>query len=49
MKMPKFGPEEWPMGGYLSLPETLTDAEAIAWVDRARVYVATFPPKIRTN
>jgi TfoX/Sxy family transcriptional regulator of competence genes len=40
-----FGPAERPMGGYLSLPASYGDAEASAWVDRAREYVATFPPK----
>ncbi|WP_249424063.1 TfoX/Sxy family protein [Nocardioides coralli] len=40
-----FGPEERPMGGYLSLPEGMADTDAVAWVDRARDHVATFPPK----
>lgn len=42
-----FGPEERPMPGYLSLPESLDDPEAAAWVERARAHVATFPPKVR--
>ena len=42
-----FGPEERPMGGYLSLPRDLTDAEASAWADRAREFVATLPPKAK--
>jgi TfoX/Sxy family transcriptional regulator of competence genes len=42
-----FGPEERPMGGYLSLPADLTDAAKSAWVDRARDYVATLPPKVK--
>ncbi|HEY7720147.1 MAG TPA: TfoX/Sxy family protein [Pedococcus sp.] len=42
-----FGPEERPMGGYLSLPQDLSDAEQTAWVDRAREHVATLPPKVR--
>jgi TfoX/Sxy family transcriptional regulator of competence genes len=42
-----FGPEERPMGGYLSLPRDLTDAEACAWTDRAREHVATLPPKVK--
>jgi TfoX/Sxy family transcriptional regulator of competence genes len=42
-----FGPAERPMGGYLSLPESFSDQEAAAWVERARVYVATFPPKVK--
>jgi len=28
-----FGPAEWPMGGYLTLPADLSDAEAAAWMD----------------
>ena len=40
-----FGPEERPMGGYLSLPEQMPDEDAAAWVDRARDHVSTFPPK----
>ena len=41
-----FGPEERPMGGYLSLPPSYDDAQASEWVDRAREYVATLPPKV---
>jgi TfoX/Sxy family transcriptional regulator of competence genes len=40
-----FGPAERPMGGYLALPPSLPDERARAWVDRARSYVATLPPK----
>jgi len=40
-----FGPEERPMGGYLTLPGSLSVDEAAGWVDRAREYVGTFPPK----
>jgi hypothetical protein len=40
-----FGPEERPMGGYLALPADLPDADAAAWMDRAREHVATCPPK----
>ena len=40
-----FGPEERPMGGYLSLPPDMDDDEASTWVERAREHVATFPPK----
>ena len=40
-----FGPAERPMGGYLSLPADLPAEDARAWVDRAREYVATLPPK----
>ena len=42
-----FGPEDRPMAGYLTLPETVGDVEAAAWVERARAHVATFPPKAR--
>ena len=42
-----FGPGERPMGGYLSLPRAwhATPAVAAGWVERARAYVATLPPK----
>lgn len=40
-----FGPAERPMGGYLSLPASLSDEEAAAWVERARAHIATLPPK----
>jgi len=40
-----FGPEERPMGGYLSLPPDMADDEASDWLERAREHVATFPPK----
>jgi TfoX/Sxy family transcriptional regulator of competence genes len=42
-----FGPEERPMSGYLTLPESLGHADAAAWVERARAHVATLPPKVR--
>ena len=42
-----FGPAERPMGGYLSLPPSCTTEQAAAWVDRARTYIATLPPKPR--
>ena len=42
-----FGPEEHPMGGYLTLPADLSDDEARDWVERAREHVATFPPKAK--
>lgn len=42
-----FGPEERPMGGYLSLPQDLSDDEQTAWVDRAREHVAALPPKVK--
>lgn len=40
-----FGPAERPMGGYLTLPETLSDDEQAAWVARAAAYIGTLPPK----
>lgn len=42
-----FGPEERPMGGYLTLPATLTSEQAAQWLDRARAHIATLPPKRR--
>ena len=42
-----FGPQERPMGGYLSLPADLSDADKTGWFDRARDYVATLPPKVK--
>ena len=42
-----FGPTERPMGGYLSLPASLSDEEAAAWVERARAHIATLPPKVK--
>lgn len=40
-----FGPVERPMGGYLTLPEGMPDADAAAWLERARGFVATLPAK----
>jgi TfoX/Sxy family transcriptional regulator of competence genes len=42
-----FGPEERPMGGYLSMPESFSDDEARVWMERAKEYVATFLPKVK--
>ena len=42
-----FGPEERPMGGYLSMPESFTEAQARDWMERAREHVSTFPPKAK--
>ena len=42
-----FGPAGHPMGGYLALPESLTEDEAADWVGRAHAYVATLPPKAK--
>jgi TfoX/Sxy family transcriptional regulator of competence genes len=40
-----FGPEERPMGGYVSLPAGISEADARHWVDASLAYVATLPPK----
>ena len=42
-----FGPEERPMGGYLSLPAAWRDSTELAaeWVARALSHVSTLPPK----
>ncbi|HET7195226.1 MAG TPA: TfoX/Sxy family protein [Nocardioides sp.] len=42
-----FGPEERPMNGWLSLPASFSPEEAIAWMERAREHIATFPPKAK--
>ena len=42
-----FGPAGHSMGGYLALPESLTEDEAADWVGRAHAYVATLPPKAK--
>jgi TfoX/Sxy family transcriptional regulator of competence genes len=42
-----FGPEERPMGGYLSMPESFTGEQARSWMERAREHVATLPPKAK--
>ena len=42
-----FGPAERPMGGYLSLPSSFSAEQAAAWIDKARAYVATLPPKVK--
>jgi TfoX/Sxy family transcriptional regulator of competence genes len=43
-----FGPAERPMGGYLSLPGAWRDDADLAaqWVDKARAYVGSLPPKV---
>jgi TfoX/Sxy family transcriptional regulator of competence genes len=40
-----FGPAERPMGGYVSLPPTLSDADARHWIDRSLAFVSARPPK----
>ena len=42
-----FGPEQRPMGGYLSLPAALPDEEKTAWVLRAHDHIAALPPKAK--
>jgi TfoX/Sxy family transcriptional regulator of competence genes len=42
-----FGPAERPMGGYVSLPASYTPEQATAWVEKARDFVATLPPKVK--
>jgi len=40
-----FGPAERPMGGYVSLPATISEAEAQHWIARSLAYVSGLPPK----
>lgn len=40
-----FGPEERPMGGYVSLPAAFSPAKAKPWVAKSLEYVAALPPK----
>jgi TfoX/Sxy family transcriptional regulator of competence genes len=40
-----FGPEERPMGGYVTLPATMSDGEMAQWVAASLAYVAALPPK----
>jgi TfoX/Sxy family transcriptional regulator of competence genes len=40
-----FGPEERPMGGYVTLPASLGAAEAERYVTASLAFVATLPPK----
>jgi len=41
-----FGPEERPMGGYVTLPPTLrTPAKAKPWITKSLEHVAALPPK----
>jgi hypothetical protein len=42
-----FGPVERPMGGFLSLPTDLPDADKTSWVERARDHVGLLPPKVK--
>ena len=40
-----FGPEERPMGGYVTLPSGWTAEDAAPWVAKAHAFVAALPPK----
>jgi TfoX/Sxy family transcriptional regulator of competence genes len=40
-----FGPAERPMGGYVSLPETMSADDLDRWINAALAYVAELPPK----
>ena len=42
-----FGPEDRPMGGYLSMPASFTQEQVTEWMERAREHVAAFPPKVK--
>jgi TfoX/Sxy family transcriptional regulator of competence genes len=41
-----FGPEEHPMGGYVSLPEAAAPGQIAEWTASALAYVAGMPPKL---
>jgi TfoX/Sxy family transcriptional regulator of competence genes len=40
-----FGPEERPMGGYLTLPTELSKRQTAAWIAKSLDHVAAFPTK----
>jgi TfoX/Sxy family transcriptional regulator of competence genes len=40
-----FGPEERPMGGYVTLPAGLSDAQTAEWIAASLAHVAALPPK----
>ncbi len=42
-----FGPAERPMGGWLALPGSFSDEDAMSWIERAREHIATLPPKVK--
>ncbi|UUZ60697.1 TfoX/Sxy family protein [Nocardioides sp. B-3] len=42
-----FGPAERPMGGWLAMPESFSDEDAMSWIERAREHIATLPPKVK--
>ncbi len=43
-----FGPEERPMGGYVTMPARWRSSrdDARPWIERAQAYVASLPPKV---
>jgi TfoX/Sxy family transcriptional regulator of competence genes len=41
-----FGPEERPMGGYTTIPDS---ADAQAWAERSAMHVASLPPKTKRS
>jgi len=40
-----FGPEQRPMGGYLTIPASADAEEASAWVEKAAAHIGTLPPR----
>jgi TfoX/Sxy family transcriptional regulator of competence genes len=42
-----FGPEERPMGGFLTLPASFSGEEASGWVEKAAAHIGTLPPKAK--
>ena len=40
-----FGPEERPMGGYVTLPDDLSPRQAKAWIAKSLAHVGAFPTK----
>ena len=40
-----FGPQERPMGGYLTLPADASDDDARQWIAAALAHVGALPPK----
>jgi TfoX/Sxy family transcriptional regulator of competence genes len=44
-----FGPEERPMGGYVTLPAAYTPGKARPWIAKSLDYVAALPPKTKKS
>jgi TfoX/Sxy family transcriptional regulator of competence genes len=42
-----FGPEERPMGGYVTLPPANDDAQLTTWVKASLDAVSALPPKVK--